>query len=303
MGADYSAGQRNWTREHSDRARRARARTARVNSLALPPEQKRSLTQPKRNKSAFPEDSAIFKPLHPLFLASASPRRSAFLRDIGLKAEVLCPPGKAEPSPLPGEEPARYVLRAAEAKAFSVLPHIPAGPERDCALGRRSARGPVVLAADTIVVLEGRILGKPGNPAEAYAMISALAGKTHSVISGCVILRADAPIRDATPDPLSPSRATCSAPSGTASPGLSLHAFAVESRVRMWDAPPELLYAYANGSEPLDKAGAYAVQGAGAVLAQSIEGSWSNVVGLPLAELVQALLAMNLIAPAGATEG
>lgn len=78
---------------------------------------------------------------------------------------------------------------------------------------------------------------------------------------------------------------------------LFYYSFAVESRVRMWAVPAALLHAYAFSGEPLDKAGAYAVQGAGAFLVESIEGSWSNVVGLPLAELVRELLKMGCIAP------
>jgi len=177
---------------------------------------------------------------------------------MGLDFCPVAPPGKAEPAPLPGEDPAAYALRAAEAKACSVLPDL-----------FRSDSSSVVIAADTIVVLEGRILGKPGNPDRAYAMLRSLAGKTHDVITGCVIR----------------------------SPASVLRAFSVQSRVSMWDAPPDLLHAYANSGEPLDKAGAYAVQGSGSVLVSRIEGSWSNVVGLPLAELVEALLCLNIITP------
>jgi septum formation protein len=185
---------------------------------------------------------------------------------MGLDCAPVSPPGKAEPAPLPGEEPAAYALRAAEAKALSVLPDL-----------FRSDPSSVIIAADTIVVLEGRILGKPGNPDRAYAMLGSLAGKTHDVITGCVI-------RDK---------------------ACVLRAFTVQSRVSMWDAPSDLLHAYANSGEPLDKAGAYAVQGAGAVLVCRIEGSWSNVVGLPLAELIEALICLNIITPnrADATRG
>ena len=173
----------------------------------------------------------------------------------------VSPPDKAEPAPLPGEESVAYALRAAEAKALSLPPDF-----------FRSCPSPVIIAADTIVVLEGRILGKPGNPGRAYAMLRSLAGKTHEVVTGCVIYSRSA----------------------------VMHAFAVQTQVSMWDAPPELLRAYANSNEPLDKAGAYAAQGAGVALVRCINGSWSNVVGLPLAELVEALLRMDIIAPVGA---
>ncbi len=220
---------------------------------------------PNENTSAFPKDSTIFTALCPLFLASSSPRRIAFLQDMGLEAKNLPVSEQAEPAPLPGEDPERYALRAAKAKAFDALPRLPADA---FALAR-----PALIAADTVVSLAGRILGKPGNPEQAYAMLEALAGKRHSVITACFILRCGP--SDTAPCP---------------------HSFAVKSRVHMWDAPPDLLRAYANSTEPVDKAGAYAVQGKGAVLVRSIEGSWSNVVGLPLAELTQALLHMRLIA-------
>jgi len=174
---------------------------------------------------------------------------------------VLPPPEAAEPAPLPGEDPATYVLRAATAKARAVLAGLPV-----------SGLAPAVIAADTIVVLDGAILGKPGGPDQAYTMLCSLAGKTHMVITGCVIADAHS----------------------------LLHTFSVQSEVSMWDAPQELLQAYANSHEPLDKAGAYAAQGAGAALVRTINGSWTNVVGLPLAELVEALLRTRIIAPVSA---
>lgn len=194
---------------------------------------------------------------------------------MGFRAGIVAPSDKAESPPLPGEAPDRYALRVAQAKAFSILPRIPAS-----VFCPGTARNPVVIAADTIVVLDGKILGKPDNPARARAMLSELTGKTHSVITGCAILCLDA-------EQMRP-----------AFHAAGLRAFAVESRVSMWNAPPELIRAYVSGGEPLDKAGAYAVQGAGACFVQSIEGSGSNVVGLPLAELVQVLLDINAVAPA-----
>jgi len=185
------------------------------------------------------------------------------LQAIGLDCTVLPPPDTAEPAPLPGEDPVVYVLRAAEAKACAILSDLPL-----------SDPAPVAIAADTIVLLNGQILGKPSDSDRAYAMLSSLAGKTHTVVTGCVI-------------------------AGAHSKNPVLHAFSTQSQVSMWDAPPELLRAYANSAEPLDKAGAYAAQGSGVVLVRSINGSWSNVVGLPLAELVEALLRMQIIAPDG----
>ena len=215
-----------------------------------------------------------------MYLASASPRRIAFLLGLGLEVSVSTPPANSEPEPFPGEDPASYTLRAAQAKADAVQPLIAADLFSGATAPDATKGLPVIIAADTVVVLENRILGKPEDPAKAMAMISSLAGKTHSVITGCIIT------------PLS-----CPARSGDRVHGLAPRAFAVQSRVTMWDCPPGILLAYANSGEPLDKAGAYAVQGAGAFLVQSVHGSWSNVVGLPLAELLQALLEMRVVAP------
>jgi septum formation protein len=243
------------------------------------------------------EGLRIFIAARPLYLASASPRRVDFLRALGIAFTVAPPPEGTEPAPLAGEAPGDYARRAALDKARSVYAALDKAQSRLAALAEarsvsaaldkaqsglatlaeaRSvsaalapAPAPVVIAADTIVVLEGEILGKPRDAEAAFAMLSVLSGKSHSVITGCAILdgAADAP-----------------------------RLFAVESRVHMWPCPPEALLAYARSPEPLDKAGAYAVQGVGAVLVRSIKGSWSNVVGLPLAELLEELLALGAIA-------
>lgn len=157
-------------------------------------------------------------------------------------------------------------MRAALAKAEGVAALL-----RDPQTAAAFCAPPLVVAADTIVVLHERILGKPRDSSDAFAMLRELSGKKHSVITGCALLALDA--------------SHC-------------RSFAASSDVVMWQCPEPLLRAYAYSGEPLDKAGAYAVQGAGAFLVKSLEGSWSNVVGLPLAELVQELLACGAIAPA-----
>ena len=167
--------------------------------------------------------------------------------------------------PLAGEAPAAFAERAALAKAHSVASLLLEA--RDNA---ESSPLPLVIGADTIVVLRDNILGKPRNADDAFAMLSALSGNSHKVITGCALLSPDT---------------------------FQARTFAVSSDVVMWDCPPELLRSYADSGEPLDKAGAYAVQGAGAFLIKSLQGSWSNVVGLPLAELVQELLGMGVLLP------
>lgn len=211
--------------------------------------------------------AAIFKLNRPLCLASASPRRIAFFESLGIPVSSVSPPDEAEPSPASDEYPEAYAIRAALAKAKSVSAII----EKDSFLPVFPSF-PLVIAADTIVVLAGRILGKPTDADDAFAMLSALSGQRHSVITGCALL---------VPEESDP------------------RVFAVKSAVSMWDCPRQLLRAYANGGEPLDKAGAYAVQGAGAFLIKSIEGSWSNVVGLPLAEIIQELCSLGVLSPVG----
>ena len=192
-----------------------------------------------------------FYTIQPLVLASASPRRREFLCLLGLEFELVRPTG-AEPQPLAGENPADYALRAARAKAFAVAQMRP---------------NAFVLGADTVVALEGDILGKPRDKRHALDMLLRLSGKCHEVISVCC----------------------CCLPDGT-----TRHT-AGNARVHFASWPQEVLAAYAATDEILDKAGAYAIQGRGAFLAQRIEGSVSTVVGLPMAQLTFLLLELGVI--------
>lgn len=123
-----------------------------------------------------------------------------------------------------------------------------------------------VVAADTVVALGNRILGKPAHPEEALSMLQSLAGKEHDVFSAVAVL----------------------CPAGAI-------AFAVHTKVRMAPASATTLQRYVETGEPADKAGAYAIQGIGAFLIEAIAGSWSNVVGLPLAETITALRAYTIL--------
>ena len=202
------------------------------------------------------------------------------MEELNLPVRVVRPREDAEPSPLPGERPASYAVRAASAKAASLLPlltgpeahdfmHVvPDGRGSSCSAPETLPSNAVIIAADTVVALNGRILGKPENHEEALQFLRLLSGTTHEVITGCAL----------------------------ESTGLHRHFFC-RSLVSMWACPDALLAAYAAGGEPMDKAGAYAVQGQGAMLVESIHGSWSNVVGLPLAETIQALLEVGAIVP------
>lgn len=199
-----------------------------------------------------------FRALMPVVLASGSPRRRQFLCSLGLSFEV-CGNGAAEPAPGAGESPVDYARRAASAKAASVAASRP---------------GCAVIAADTVVVLHGEIMGKPGHGAEradAVRMLTRLAGRTHEVVSACCVFL----------------------------PGGGAEIFHAVTRVTMWAAPPAVLAAYAATGEADDKAGAYGIQGVGAFLVESIDGSWSNVVGLPVAELARLLLRHGVIEATG----
>jgi septum formation protein len=176
-----------------------------------------------------------------IILASASLRRSQLLTQIGVRHESLA--ADLDEDPLPGECPADYVQRLARDKALAGL----------AAQGGRSDRP--VLAADTTVVLDGRIYGKPAGELECVAMLMALAGRSHEVMTA-VALAEGAGLRTA----LNVSRVT-------------FRALSEQECRRYW----------ATG-EPAGKAGAYAVQGLAAVFISRLEGSFSCVMGLPLFE-------------------
>jgi septum formation protein len=177
-----------------------------------------------------------------LVLASASPRRRDLLAAVGLRFIVV--PADIDEAPRPWEKPIAYVERLAVAKAQAV-------------------DGEVVLAADTTVSIDGRILGKPRDGADAVAMLRSLQGRTHAVHTGVALRRRD-----------------------------QIASAVVTSEVTFAPVTDAWIDWYVATGEPLDKAGAYAVQGAGGLFVASVEGSPSNVVGLPLH--VVAVLARRL---------
>lgn len=173
-----------------------------------------------------------------LVLASASPRRAELLRMLDLPFEVL--PADVDETPLPDETPRQVALRLARAKALAIEPrHLPA----------------LVVAADTIVVIDGRILGKPVDDAETRRFLALLAGRTHEVIT---------------------------ATATRACPEEWIEADAVTARVTFAPMSPGAIDWYAGTGEGRDKAGAYALQGKGALFVERVEGSYTNVIGLPL---------------------
>jgi septum formation protein len=193
--------------------------------------------------------------LRMLVLASASPRRHELLAQAGFTFEV-CPAHIPE-DPLPDEDPTAYVIRLAREKAEAVFAEITKAPASD---KRASAPLQVVLGADTIVTLDNHILGKPEDPADAARMLRLLSGRTHRVITGVALVTA-------------------------AGAEVASEATAVTFRA----LSGEEIAAYVATGEPMDKAGAYAIQGRAARWIPRIEGCYFNVVGLPIA-LVSALL-------------
>jgi septum formation protein len=175
-----------------------------------------------------------------VYLASASPRRRELLRQIGVPFEVR--PADIKEEQAAGEEPEAYVVRLAVAKAEAVWAAVRANPAP-------------VLAADTAVVLEGAVLGKPRDAAEAFAMLARLSGRTHTVLTA-VALRQQA--------------------------GVETRLCASEVRFRVTTA--EERRAYCATGEPFDKAGGYGIQGQAGVFVEELKGSYSGVVGLPLNE-------------------
>ena len=181
-----------------------------------------------------------------LILASSSPRRAEILRDAGISFTVLS--SAVDETPLPGENPQQHVQRLADAKAELV--------------SARAVGPAIVLAADTIVVLDGQILGKPRSTEEARRMLELFSGRTHAVITGVTLLRL---------------------------PEMDRRQFVETTLVHFNKLSREDISRYLSTDEPYDKAGAYAIQGHAGRYIPRIEGCYFNVVGLPLANVFSAL--------------
>ena len=191
-----------------------------------------------------------------MILASQSPRRRDLLAAAGFELEVV--PADIDEARLPGEKPVELVGRLAAEKAEAVrsaLDHVPADG--------------FLVAADTIVWMGDAALGKPADAADAADMLRSLSGRTHHVSTGvCALLLG---------------------PDGSVAGSVR---FTETSDVTFWELTEEQVAAYVACGEPLDKAGAYAIQGAGRLLVREVRGDYSNVVGLPVARLVRELGAL-----------
>jgi septum formation protein len=193
----------------------------------------------------------------PLVLGSHSPRRREILASVGVPFVVVA--AHADEDVRSGEDPDAYLARVARAKLDAVRAVVP--PDV-------AARAQAILVADTTVVEGDVILGKPADVDEAERMTARLAGRTHEVRTRFGI---------------------------SSLPGVVLHEETVTTRVTFRALTSSQVRAYAESREGLDKAGAYAVQGRGAAIVSRIEGSYTNVVGLPACEVVVALTALGLL--------
>lgn len=184
-------------------------------------------------------------------LASASPRRKELLLQAGINFDII--PSSVEEK-ITKKEPSEAAMELAYQKALDVFSHYDAEDDEDY----------MVIGADTIVVYKDEILGKPADEEEAYDMLSLLADRTHQVYTGvCLISHADG-IKD-------------------------VHTFYEATDVTLYPISREDLQAYVSTGDPLDKAGAYGIQGPFAIHIHCIRGDYNNVVGLPIARLYQEL--------------
>lgn len=188
-----------------------------------------------------------------LILASASPRRRELLSQLAIPFTVV--PADIDERVFPGEDPVAYVRRVALAKARQVAGQFPQA---------------LVLGADSIVVLEQQILGKPRDTAEARRMLLSLSGRQHVVLTGLALVQEEHHV-----------------------------AFGdiVRTAVRFRPLAPETIDYYIATGEPMDKAGAYAIQGAGAAFVEARDGCYTNVVGLPLRRTAALLQLAGLRVP------
>ncbi len=189
-----------------------------------------------------------------LILASASPRRRELLSEAGIPFEII--PAQVDETPVEGETPLEYASRVAREKATVIsLLH----PDK------------WVLGADTVVIVDNMILGKPYTQEEAIGMLRLLSGRQHEVLTAVALV--------------------CST---LDSPTMEVAEFHVASQVIFRDLNEKEIQDYVETNEPMDKAGAYAIQGGAAGFVERYVGSWSNIVGLPMEELLVHLRTLKI---------
>lgn len=186
-----------------------------------------------------------------IILASGSPRRRDFIKSLGLDFEIIVP--NIDESPLVGEKPKDLVLRLSSLKAKEI---------------NKTNHDAVIIAADTIVVLNGEILGKPLNRKDAFNMLKKLSGKTHQVITGYAIAQ-----------------------------GTQIYQGCEITDVTFSTLDDELIENYIKTGESDDKSGSYAVQGIASMFIEKVNGSVSSVVGLPICQVRQILSKFGIFPP------
>ncbi|WP_432355775.1 Maf family protein [Sporosarcina sp. A2] len=185
-----------------------------------------------------------------IILASASPRREELLSRLGMPFTIHA--SHAEERPIEnGEKPETYAQALSSIKASAIYEDHP---------------GTLVIGADTVVALDGKVFPKPKSTAQAVEFLTELSGQTHSVITGVTLLREGA-----------------------------ITMFTISTEVTFRKLDSALIQAYAATGDPLDKAGGYGIQTAGGLLVKEISGDYDNVVGLPIAELADAMRSRGLI--------
>ena len=175
-----------------------------------------------------------------IILASQSPRRRELMEKAGFEIEIR--PSDADENIEFNGNPGEYVCKLAEIKGDAV----------------KSDKGDIVLSADTIVTIDGEILGKPHSPMEAVEMLRKLSSRTHSVYTGCCIRKDE-----------------------------GKEIFYEKSDVTFFELSDEEIQSYVASGEPFDKAGGYGIQGKGCILVEKIVGDYYNIVGLPIAKVYQ----------------
>jgi septum formation protein len=223
-------------------------------------------------------------------LASSSPRRVELIQKLHLPFEVE----KALGEELTTEtEPAKYAMSLAREKALEVynrLSNIPRSAEKDSLF---------VLGADTIVVHEGQILGKPSDKEDAFEMLSSLSGKTHEVYTGVAFVfdRIDSSeaslitrVSEHDPSILPDSKTVCSE---TSEPVIV--SFFDKTEVTFNELSADEIRAYISTGDPLDKAGAYGIQGDFSIHVSGVKGNFENVIGLPVSKIYEEMKRLNLV--------
>lgn len=191
-----------------------------------------------------------------IILASASPRRRALLENMGIKFTVFRSSLDEDRHMFVhrNKKPAALAIALAYSKAEDV--------------SRRINGNGVIIAADTVVVMDDKVIGKPKDEKHAGRILRLLSGKTHKVITGVCLLKV---------------------------PDLISHSFSVATNVTMLDMTDSDIQWYVGTGEPMDKAGAYGIQGLGGLFVKKINGSYTNVVGLPLTELLGGLKKLGAV--------